>query len=170
MSRVDIKPACLRDASFVMGNLNPDDLAEVACQLPPGMTPQQLAPFYVAAPRALVAYVDDVPAMFFGIGAINAACASVWAVGTTRGWRAVPAVTRVWHDDLVPWLIDKGFRFAEARSLASNRKAHGWLRSLGGETATDPLPFGTQDEPFLLFRFTVASYRSIHGQSDLETA
>src|SRR5690606_4780331 len=82
MSRIEIKDACLRDAMFVLGNLGPGDLEEVACQLPPGMTPQQLAPFHLNAPKTAIAYVDGVPATFFGIGAVNAACASFWSVGT----------------------------------------------------------------------------------------
>lgn len=164
MSRIEIKPSCLRDTSYVFGNLNPADLAEVSCQLPDGVRPQQLAPIYVGLPRSLVAYVDDVPAMAFGVGMINAACASAWAVGTVKSWRAVPDVTRFWHDELVPWTIDRGFRFVEARSLVTNVRAHRWMESLGAEAVTDPLPFGKADEPFILFRWTVASYRSIYGE------
>lgn len=164
MSLIEIKPSCLRDASYVFGNLNAADLAEVSCQLPSSMRPQDLAPFHVTALQSAVAYVDGVPAMFFGVGALNAACASVWAVGTSKGWRAVPAVTRYWHETLVPWMIENGFLYAEARSLATNERAHRWLRSLSAEAVTEPLPFGTGGEPFLLFRFTVAGYRSIYGE------
>lgn len=165
MSCIEIKAACLRDASYVLGNLNADDSAEVLCQLPPGMKPQELAPFHLNTLKSCIAYVDGVPAMFFGIGAINAACASFWSVGTAKAWRAVPEVTKFWLSDMVPWAMEQGFRFAEARSLATNTKAHRWLlNTFKAEVVTEPLPFGTQDEPFLLFRFTVTGYRSIYSE------
>ncbi len=121
-----------------------------------------LAYSHINAPRAAIAYVDDVPAMFFGIGVVSAACASVWAVGTRKSWRVVPEVTRFWRSDFVPWLLEHDFRFAEARSLATNSRAHRWMRSLGAEQHGPAMPFGTHDEPFLLFRWTVAGYRSIY--------
>lgn len=169
MSRIGIKASCLRDASFVLGNLGADDLAEVACQLPAGMLPQHLAPYHLALPKTAIAYVDDVPAMFFGVGALNAATASVWSIGTAKAWRAVPEATRYWHEHLIPWMLEQGFRNAEARSLAANKRTHGWLRSLGAEAVAE-FPFGNQDEPFLLFRFTVARYRSIYGQLSSDEA
>jgi hypothetical protein len=165
---VEIKPACLRDASFVLGNLNRHDEAEVRCQLPEGVSPGVLAHGHVALPKALVAYVNDVPATFFGVGWLNAGTTSVWAVSTSLGRRAMPEVTRHFRSDLVPWMLEHGAVAAEARSLATNTKAHEWMRSLGAEQHGPAFPFGRGGEPFLLFRWTVAGYRSIYQQAGSE--
>lgn len=165
MNRTEIKPTCLRDASYVFGNLGPGDAEEVACQLPDGFEPWQVAYSHVRSLRSHIAYLDGVPVMAFGVNALTPLVASVWAVGTADVRRVVPEVTRFWRDDLVPWGVERGFQYAEARSLATNRRAHRWLmNTFKAKLITGPQPYGKAGEPFILFRFAVSDYRSTVAQ------
>jgi len=161
LSQVVIKPACLRDASFVMANLRPIDQLEAFCQLPDGVTSAQLAHYTVASSKAFVAYLDSQPVMVFGSSTINVCTVSLWALGTRKSWRVIPAVTRFMRDFHIPALIDSGVTLGEARSLLTHTQAHKWMRDFGAEVSGEPFVYGKGGELFQLFRWTVAGYRSI---------
>lgn len=163
---VTLRPAVLRDASWITANLRPLDHEEAFCQLPPGTPTAILARWLVMSGDAFVAYIDDEPTALFGTTPINAACFSVWALGTKAFNRTVPAISRfIMREHIEKRIAIDGARTMEARSLASHTTAHRWMRSLGAELATpEPFPYGRNDEPFLLFRWTVAGYRAIREQ------
>lgn len=153
---ITIKPACIRDASFVMANMRPLDKLEVMCQVPETAKIHELAHWLVMGSDAFVAYVDDRPSMVFGTSPINAVCLSVWAVGTKRTRRCVPAVTRFMIGQHIPARIAEGFRSMEARSLVEHHEAHRWMTATGAVVHGPDFAYGRDDEMFRLFRWTAA--------------
>ena len=162
---VTIKKAVLRDDTWITAYLRPLDHEECFCQLPGGTTTAMLAHAFVHTGNSYIAYRGDEPVMLFGTSPINAACFSVWAVGTKRTPRVIPAVSRFYLDYEIPARLAEGFRTAEARSLLSHEAAHRWMVSLGAEQIGDPFPYGKADEHFVLYRWTVAGYRAIREKS-----
>lgn len=158
---IEIRPANLRDASWITANLRPGDRAEVYCQIPGSTTNAELAAWLLSTSTAFIAYVHDRPVMLFGTAPMTVCCFSVWAIGTPRMTRAIRAVSAFLLDEHIPTLLDNGFNNAEARSLATHRTAHRWLEALGGRRHGPPYLFGRGGEEFVTYRWTVADYRSI---------
>lgn len=165
MKRVTIEPANLRDASFVCANLRPLDQREVFCQMPDGLKTYELAEGMLMQPgideHVLIAKLDGQPVGFFGVSPMNAACSSIWALGTKDFRRAAPAVTRHVVDVIVPRLVELGVRGLEARSIVSHLEAHRWMISTGAVVHGEPFEYGKNGELFLLFRWTKAAL-SLH--------
>ena len=104
--------------------------------------------------------------MLFGASPINAYVWSVWALGTKHCRRAVPAVSRYFTRTLIPKLIDEhGIVALEARSLLEHEEAHSWIVNMGGEQHGDTFPYGHDGERFVLYRWTVAAYRTIDAKN-----
>lgn len=164
MSRlIEIKPATLRDASYVMACLRPSDLEEVLCQVPDTVKMHEMAYHLLMGSDAYVASYNGQPAMFFGTSPINAACLSVWALGTRHMHRTVPAVTRFLIDHLEDRMA-QGYHTMEARSLMDHTMAHRWIIGAGGRASGEPFVFGKDGEKFLLFRWTKASFEAIKAK------
>jgi hypothetical protein len=153
--RVDIRPATLRDASWVTANLRPLDHREAFCQLREGVKTHELAYFLVHGGDAFVADYIGTPAMVFGTMPINVCCLSVWALGTRHAWRVATAVSTWLRDTYLPEKAEQGFTSMEARSLVDHAVAHRWMESTGAVRATTPFVFGKGGEEFILFRWTV---------------
>lgn len=166
--RVSIKPACLRDTSFVLANMRAKDRAEVFCQLPDGVTCPQLA-MHLLRGKGFVAYLDDQPVMVFGTSLLNVCTASVWALGTPKTWRVVPAVSQFIMLEHVPDLLDQGITSVEARSILGHDQAHKWMLGLGAERSGEPFVYGKGGELFQLFRWTVEGYRTIREGQEKRT-
>ena len=162
---ITIEPANLRDASFVTANMRPADAREIFCQLPDDYRTDTLAMWSMQAGDAYVAYLKGQPVGFFGTAPMTVCCFSVWAMGTRRFERAAPAVGRFILDKLVPARIEQGFTNAEARSMVGNDKAWRWIKNLGGLPASAPFLYGKGGERFILFRWTVAGYRSMSAKT-----
>jgi hypothetical protein len=162
---VEIKKAVLRDASWITAYMREIDKQECFCQLPDDTPTSVLAAQFVHVGNCYIAYERDQPTMLFGTSPINAACFSVWGVGTERTPRVVPAVSQFMLDYEVPRRIGEGFRTAEARSIATHGQAHRWIESLGGVKHGPAFPYGKADEHFVLYRWTVAGYRAIAEKS-----
>jgi hypothetical protein len=163
---IEIEPATLATASWVTANLRAEDRAEVFCQLPDNTPTAAIAEFSIRSGEAFVALDRGNPVALFGSTPMTAACFSVWALGTKRFARAVPEMTVAFMSYIVPRRIDQGFRCAEARAMQANTKAVLWLDALGGEVLGEPFPYGKDDELFLLFRWTVAGYRSMNRKTE----
>ena len=161
MTHVTIRPAVLRDASYITANLRPQDHEEAFCQLPDGTHHMTLARWLIMSGEGFIAYLDDEPVTLFGTAPMTASCYSVWALGTDDMRRTVPAVTRMLMSEIIERRIAQGLRTAEARSLATHHEAHKWMRDLGAEQLGEPFPYGKADELFVMFRWTVAGYRAI---------
>lgn len=152
--RVTIEPACLRDASYVMANMRPTDAAEVLCQVPAEVKRHELACWLVTGSDAFVAYVDGRPSMVFGTSPVNVVCLSVWAVGTKRARRCIPAVTRFMIAEHLPKRVAEGYKSMEARSLVAHAEAHQWMQATGAVAHGPDFAYGKDDEMFRLFRWT----------------
>lgn len=161
---VTIRPAVLRDASWITANLRPLDHHEAFCQLPPDTPTATLAYWLVMSGDAFIAYENDEPVTLFGTTPMTAACFSVWAIGTARMRRTIPAVTRYLMTEHIEKRIADGARTMEARSLANHTEAHAWMRSTGAEQLGEPFEYGRDGEMFVLFRWTVAGYRAMREQ------
>lgn len=149
-----IGPANLRDVSYIVANLRPLDELEVRCQLPEKTTGLEIAYFLTHGDDAWVAYDKGYPVMAFGVAPLNVAAVSVWALGTQRAWRAVPAMTRYFIGEVVPELMERGYHTMEARSIVEHESAHRWMRSTGAVVQGEPFVYGRNREKFLLFRWS----------------
>lgn len=159
---INITDANLRDASFICGNLRPMDRHEAFCQLAEGVTPIQLAQWLIQSPTVMIAHLDGVPAMLFGLASMNAVAYSAFALGTPGCKKVIPAVSAYLNDIVIPFLIDNdGLRMVEARSWIAHTEAHRWLLGMGAKQVGPSFPFGRHDDQFYLFRWTVADYRTI---------
>lgn len=164
-----IRPACLRDASWIMANLRPLDHLEAFCQLEPGYKTADLAAFSVQYGESFVAYDGDEPAMVFGTVPANVCAGVVWALGTKRARRVVPAVTRFFLEEHGPALLARGFTSLEARSIENHTDAHRWMEATGAVRHGEPFVYGRNGERFVLFRWTSDRFSGIripqHGKS-----
>ena len=151
---IEVVPACLRDVSYVLYNLNPADEAETACQIDPALKRYELAYGLLMSGDNFAVRIDGQPVAVFGTAPLNRATLSVWALGTDRMRKALPAISRYLIDVHLPEMVEQGYRYMEARSLATHHAAHRWLRWLGAKELGGPHPFGRDGEDFLLFRWT----------------
>lgn len=165
MSRkIEIAPATLRDASYVMACMRPQDREEVLCQVPDNTVMHEMAYHLLMGSDAYCASYNGQPAMFFGTSQINVACLSVWALGTRHMVRVTPAVTRFMVDELMPRKMAEGYRTMEARSLMTHFQAHKWIIDTGGRASGEPFEYGKDGEKFLLFRWTKDSFEAIKAK------
>lgn len=148
-----IVPACLRDASYIMANMRPLDEQEVLCQVPEGHKRHELAWALLQGSDAFVALHKGVPVMVYGTAAMNVACLSVWAIGTAKTFKVLPAVTRHMIHEHLPDRIAQGFIVMEARSHVDHLQAHAWMRSTGAVANGQPFVYGRDRQKFLLFRW-----------------
>lgn len=158
---VEIRPGCLRDVSYVMANLRKEDREEAYCQLPDGVQNWQLAHMMLMAGDCFVAFENDQPVMAFGTSPMTGVLVSVWALGTDRASRVIPAVTDYLATVHVPDLIERGFLYMEARSIVTHKTAHRWMEMTGAKRLGPAHTYGKNGELFYLFRWTVSGYRAI---------
>ena len=146
---VSIKPATVRDLTYVASHLNADDEKEIKALTNVDLreiAAQHLGEF------AFVAWVKGKPVIAFGLAPYMGSTWAAWMFGTQSNWRAVPAVT-----EFSRWLVGHvaethGARRLEARSHIEHKKAHSWLTSALGCGEPVPLPsFGLDGETFYLF-------------------
>lgn len=161
---VTIKPAVIRDASFITANLRAIDKTEAFCQLPDGATTIEMAWWLIHSGDAFIAYKNDAPVFLFGTSPISVCCYSVWGLGTEETTRVIPAVTRYLMTTHIEKRIAEGARTMEARSLASHTEAHGWMKMVGATQLGEPFEYGKHGEHFVLYRFTVAGYRAMRDK------
>jgi hypothetical protein len=161
---IEIKPATLRDASFVTANLGDMDRAEALCQLPDGIRTHELAWSLLEGSEAYAAFDRDRPVAIFGTAPISVCALSVWMLGTKRMWRAAPAIARYFETTIVPGRIAEGYRTMEARSIDSNVAAHRWMKATGATVWTQPFEWGKNGERFILLQWNAADF--LRGQSD----
>ena len=135
------------------------------CQMPRGILRHEIAYSLLMAGDCFSAHWKGQPIAIFGTSPINAACLSVWALGTKDVWRAVPAINRFLTAEHLPDRIDQGYITMEARSLVTHRSAHRWLEALGGWQHGEPYEFGKNRELFLTFRWTDRDLQRIKSQT-----
>ena len=169
MANISIKPALLRDASYVMAHLRPRDYEEAYCQIDPKTKRHELAYWLVTnAWRAYVAYVNGKPAAVFGTTPISICQQSVWALGTKQMPRAIPAITKLFVSEIVPAGIAAGFQGMEARTIVTHTQAHRWMEATGAKLITpEPYPYGRDGELFYTYHWTLRDYRGIRETKKL---
>lgn len=160
----EVVPATLRDVSYVLYNLNPADEAETVCQIDPAVPRSHLAYGLLMSGDNFAVRIDDQPVAVFGTSPLNRCTLSVWALGTSRMRKALPALWRFMVDEHLPRMADDGFRYMEARSITTHVEAHRWLRWLGGQVLGGPHEFGRNRETFLLFRWSIDQFESIRAK------
>jgi len=141
----------LRDCTYVLANLREADRAELRGTYGDA-TGLDVAAICLSTPWAYQIKLQSVPVAIFGATPISATTVSAWAVGTGRFTRAVPALTRFINGPLAHDLRSHGFRWAEARSIATHEAAHRWLKGLGASSLATLSGYGPGGEDFILFR------------------
>lgn len=155
--RVTVKPACLAHASFVTANMREVDKREIYCQLPDGTKSHEVAHMMLMSGDAFVAYLDDLPVLFFGAHAMNVCTLEAWAMGTKHTRRVLHAATRHLITDYGPRAIEAGFLSMECRSHVEHHEAHRWLESTGAVVNGAPFVYGKGGEKFVLYRWDRAA-------------
>lgn len=151
VSGCTIEPANVRDGSYVVLHLRPEDREEVACQTPVPDAAEELAMGMVGI-GGYVAYTrDHVPAMLFGASPMSGVALNAWSVGTARVREVIPTVTRFLLRDMSPKLREAGFRWVEARVYDQNASAKRWLGLLGAKELCKLPDYGVNGEQFALF-------------------
>lgn len=158
---IEVVPAVLRDVSYVLYNLSAKDEEETACQIDPRMPRSHLAYALLMSGDNFAVRIDGQPVAVFGTSPLNRCTLSVWALGTDRMRKALPAISRYLLDVHLPRMVEDGFRYMEARSLSTHVEAHRWLRWLGAKVLGEAHPFGRDGENFFLFRWTADDLASI---------
>lgn len=160
--RPKVTRSTLRDASFVMANLRQCDRDEIMCQVPEGTKTHELAYGLNLSDEAWIVELGERnPIALFGVTPMTPAMVSVWAMGTNDMWRAIPVLTKHFKTDIVPRLIEQGYRTMEARSHEVHLQAHRWMVSTGAVQADQPYVYGRDGEKFLTFRWTADLFNDI---------
>jgi len=146
-----IEPANLRDLSFIFANLRASDLDEMMAEHG-HWTPALAAKGALTTPYAFVARAGGVPAVGFGAIPTTPTTVSAWLLATDHARRCIPAVTRFVDGPLRRQLVAEGYRWAEARALASNTFGRRWLKALRGGVIAELPGYGVGGEDFVLYR------------------
>lgn len=160
---IDIKPAILRDASYVTAHLRQSDVDEVMCQVPEDTKRHEVAHALLTSGDSYVATYKGQPIALFGWGVLNAAAVSVWAIGTDQMARAMPAVTNYFRNVIGPELVADGYLVMEARSHTEHDAAHRWMHSTGAVAGVKPYIYGRNGEKFITFRWTAEGFAANKG-------
>lgn len=153
---VEIGPANLRDASYILGNLRRADREELTRQMPEDADPVIFAGLCLQPGASFIAYDDGFPALIFGFspGTLAGNVLNAWAFGTRRAARCFRPVAAFVLADLAPsWTADT---LIFAWSIAGHTSAHRWLTGLGA-TVHASLPWGREGAIYHLFAWTPAS-------------
>lgn len=157
-SEIRIAPANLRDLSYIAANLRSDDHAEVECQFE--TVDAALIAALACRDYAFVAYRDGNPEA--GFGAARARTDNslwiAWSWGTSRMRPCLPDMIGFITGYLQPLVYRDGAQRVEARALATNRLAHGFLRRIGATRRCDLPGYGKRGELFMLWDWTRVSW------------
>jgi len=149
--KAEVFPANLRDLSYVASNLRPHDRHEIDCQSA-WWSPALIAHGAMRG-FAYVVWLDHNPEAAFGAAEERPGLWHIWAWGTERIDRCVPAIKRFSLNTLMIDVLNAGALRAEARALDANKKAHTLIRHLHGREAAVLRNYGKNGEKFLLFEW-----------------
>lgn len=147
----------LRDLSYVLGALRPQDREEIQCQIPDDMEPQHIAATMVVPDRVFIVYLGLEPVAAFGFLPIALAgnVLSGFAYGTLKMTKRVTAkITRFVKTELKPRWRAAGVTRVEIRAQASHPDAHVWLQSAGADLDCLLMGWGKHGENFRLYSWT----------------
>jgi hypothetical protein len=143
----------VRDVSYIAGKLRPTDRLEVLCQLPADIDTRDIGFICTRPGSSFVAYFEGRPAMVFGFDAVTLAgnALNAWAFGTRDSSYIMADLTRWVVETLLPDWLHHGVTRIEARSIASHRAAHRWLKTIGAVEEGPLTGLGRNGENFILF-------------------
>jgi len=148
---VRIVPGTIRDLSYVAARLRPDDRSEVDCLIP-GWTPAGLA-LAALHGSAYIVELDRNPEAAFGACEHRHGLWNIWAWGSRRMGRCVPAIRNFCLNVLMPDLLNAGALRGEARAMHSHASAHLLLKRLGATPVCLLRNYGMNGEDFVLFEW-----------------
>lgn len=151
---IDIRPANLRDVSFITANMRDCDKREIFCQVAPGTKPEAIAYRSLATSfTAWVAYLRGKPVAAFGFSEIVDGVLCGWAYGRKGMGRCIPAITRFVFTTLVPEWQTSGVRRIEVRTIESHHSAHRWLEAAGAKRLCALDAWGRNNERFYIYEW-----------------
>ena len=152
----EVKPANLRDLSYVVSHMRDSDRAEVECQM------DEWSAVHVAAlslrDYAYVVELNGNPEAAFGCGQVRRGYWIAWSWGTSRILRCLPAMVSFITDQLQPAVYASGALRVEARALASHGQAVRFLERIGGTFRCELPAYGKNGEDFVMFDWTRETY------------
>lgn len=152
----EVKPANLRDLSYVASHMRASDRAEVECQI------DEWSAVNVAAlslrDYAYVVELDGNPEAAFGCGQVRRGYWIAWSWGTARSWRCLPTIVSFITGTLQPAVYAAGAFRVEARALASHVQARNFLERIGGRFRCELPGYGKNGETFILYDWTRETY------------
>lgn len=151
--------ATLRDLTYIVANLRPEDRQEIECQV----EYWDITTIALAAMQgfAYVVELDGNPEAAFGACEQRSGLWIAWSWGSKRMPRCVPAITRFFHAVLGNQVSKAGAWRVEARPLAGNELAVRWLKRLGATERCALPSYGKNGEDFLLFDWTRESWNDV---------
>lgn len=166
MTVFEVGPANVRDVSFIAGNLRDNDKTEVLCQLPEGITPQQIGYICTRPGTSWIAYLNNKPVMVFGFDPLTLAgnVINAWAFGTKDSHKIIHPLTIWIRENLLRDWIRQGVTRLEARSFVEHTEAHRWLKSAGAIEEGALLDLGRNGEQFIQFAWHKSRLKQIIRQ------
>ncbi len=150
---VEIRPATVRDVSYIAAHLREADKEELECQWS-HYDPVHLA--YLIETQSItgmswVAYRHDQP-----VGALGFSYASgldpdiwqAWAFGTDGFLKVIPELTRLGNEVALPMILEGTVRRIQAFTLKGHDVAHKWLEAFGARYEGTLRAWGRNGEDF----------------------
>lgn len=157
MKACEVKPATLRDLSYIAAHMRAADRAEVEAQI------DEWSAVHVAAMSlrdfAYVVELGGNPEAAFGCGQVRRGYWVAWSWGTDRLAKCLPVMIRFITEQLQPAVYEAGALRVEARALASHRQARRFLERIGGTFCCDLPAYGKSGEPFVMYYWTRETWR-----------
>lgn len=154
---ITVQPARFAHASYITANMREADKREIFCQVPDGTKTYEIAGMMLSAGDAFIAYMDDLPVLFFGAHPINVCTLGAWAMGTKHTRRVLHHATRHLIADYGPAAVAAGYTSMECRTHVEHHEAHRWLESTGAVANGAPFVYGKNEEKFILYRWDRAA-------------
>lgn len=162
MPRKEVHGLNVRDFTYVLANLRPEDEEELSALLPPSATRADF-PAYLGQPafegNGYTVHLDNEPIAAFGVSRGGShATAVIWAFGTRRFKKAIPILSHFTWNKIAHDLYNGGCLRLECRALSKNTVVRNWLKKVGFKEEC-PLPYyGTSGQSFHQYAMTVDDY------------
>lgn len=151
---IDIRPATLRDMTFVSANMRDQDRREICAVIEESDTAIGTMLFASSQGLAWCGWLDGQPVAAFGVSRLYAGLGGGWAYLTPRGVRIVPAITRFMMRHVKRHLIAEGFRRIEVRTAIDHDVSHAWLERLGFAREGIAVDYGCDGLDFVTYAAT----------------
>ncbi|MGJ4857059.1 hypothetical protein ACN6KF_003043 [Labrys sp. La1] len=154
MSRISIKPATLRDMTWIAVHMREQDRREIRAVIDESDTAIGAMLYGSSQGLAWCAWINDTPVCAFGVTRLFHGLGSAWAYGSKSMVRTIPAVTRFAMRTMKPMLVAEGFRRIEVRTAIDHDISHRWLERLGFTLEGTARDYGAGGLDFLTYAAT----------------